>query len=142
LEEEAMRKKEGKTFDLGTVLGVITMKLLSPRGVKGNEEIFAFLLSNLTDWGNLMNQYEICQKHLLKCYPELAKANSLENLRNLETLINDAKYHDGESEATAVEMWLKWMAEPDTCDLRMEYIIFPIPRPRKKKNLKKKPRSS
>jgi hypothetical protein len=69
-----------------------------------------------------------CKPYLLKQFPELAEAGTPKNIARLDELISDAKHHEGESAESAVKMWLDWMAEPGTCNLKKKYMVARIPR--------------
>jgi hypothetical protein len=121
-----------KEFSLGDILSVTTERLLSPDGISGFYGVQYFLVETY----KLPMITAKCREYLLRCFPELAKAGTPENLAKLDQLICDAKFHEGETAETAVKMWLDWMVEPGQCNLQKKYKLRPIPH---KKHLHKHP---
>lgn len=69
---------------------------------------------------------EECKPWLLKWFPELEVAGSVKNIARLDELGENAKAR-GESYESALQMWLKWMAEPGTAGLKESYEVQRIP---------------
>lgn len=115
-----------RKFNLRDILSVTTSRRLSST-LDGFQGILDFMTGENLFGHQLSMVVQECKVFLLQKYPELANAGTPENLAKLDTLIEDSKHHEGESPETAVEMWLKWMAEPGTLNLKMEYEVEQLP---------------
>lgn len=116
-----------RDFDLGDVLSITTGHLVSRRHMDGVYDILNFMTGDNLFTHQLPRAADECKPWLLRWFPELAKAGTSKNLARLGELI-DCTEHRKESPAVAVEMWLKWMAEPGTCNLKKTYTVQAIPR--------------
>lgn len=116
-----------KRFHLGDVLSIATGRLVSSRGMDGVYDILNFMTGDSLYTHQLPRACKECRPYLLEQFPELARAGILENFTKLDALIEDSKNHGRESADTAIRMWLKWMAEPENCNLKEEYEVRYIP---------------
>ena len=115
-----------KKFHLSDILSVTTGRLVSTRHMDGIYDILNFMTGDNLFTHQLPRASKECEPYLLKQFPELAKAGTPQNLARLDELLSDAK-HRNEPLEKAIEMWLKWMVEPGTCNLKMEYEVEQIP---------------
>lgn len=115
-----------KTFCLGDVLSITTGRLLSPRHIEGVYDILNFMTDDNLFTHQLPRASKKCAPFLLKQFPELEQAGSVENTARLDELLADAE-HRKEPPENAITMWLKWMAEPGTCNLKKTYKVAQIP---------------
>ena len=115
-----------KTFCLGDVLSITTGRLVSPRHIQGVYDILNFMTGDNLFTHQLPRAMEECAPFLLKQFPELEQAGSVKSIARLDELLSDAK-HRKEPPENAITMWLKWMAEPGTCNLKEKYKVAQIP---------------
>ena len=118
---------ETKSFSLGDVLSITTGRLVSERHIDGVYDILNFMTGDNLFTHQLPRAMEECRPFLLKQFPELAEAGTPANLARLDELIEGAECRN-EPPENGVAMWLQWMAEPGTCNLKASYEVQQIPR--------------
>ncbi len=126
-------KPKTKAFPARVLLTITTGRLLT--GGKGDRangigdlyDILGWMTEDSPFTHQLGRFAKECEPWLLKRFPELTKAGSVKNVARLDELGENAKAR-GESFEDALQLWLKWMAEPGTAGIKESYDVPRIPK--------------